>query len=364
MAYIGQEPGQGQAERFIFTASGAETVVSTADDGRVIGYTAGQVSVYLNGVKLVVGTDCIATNGSTITGLSALSASDVVEVIALSAFSPSDTVSASGGTFTGAVTVPGFTSTGIDDNATSTAITIDASENVGIGTSSPANKIEAFHGTVGTGNNLNNTLALRYNATTMYGQHYMDGNGHYVINAAAGGVSGGVVKLKAAIATYFDVGGNIEAVIDSDGLKFNGDTAAANALDDYEEGTWTPSIYGANNSAIRTDNGTGEYTKVGNKVTLWGRIINPTSIFALDGIWRMDGLPFTTGVGMSYAAVSFGHKRGVPVVTNGTYMSGHLLSAATYIGLYWALNTTAESVSITGSSPTNLLMGFSFSYHV
>jgi hypothetical protein len=103
MAYIGQEPGQGQAERFIFTASGAETVVSTADDGRVIGYTAGQVSVYLNGVKLVVGTDCIATNGSTITGLSALSASDVVEVIALSAFSPSDTVSASGGTFTGAV---------------------------------------------------------------------------------------------------------------------------------------------------------------------------------------------------------------------------------------------------------------------
>jgi len=31
-------------------------------------------------------------------------------------------------------TVPNFTSTGIDDNATSTAITIDASENVGIGT--------------------------------------------------------------------------------------------------------------------------------------------------------------------------------------------------------------------------------------
>ena len=104
MSYIGQEPGQGQAERFIFTASGSETVVSTADDGRVIGYTVGQVSVYLNGVKLVVGTDCIATNGSTITGLSALSASDVVEVIALSAFSPSDTVSAaSGGTFSGAV---------------------------------------------------------------------------------------------------------------------------------------------------------------------------------------------------------------------------------------------------------------------
>ena len=49
MAYIGQDLGLGQAERFIFTASGAETVVSADDDGRVIGYTAGQVSVYLNG---------------------------------------------------------------------------------------------------------------------------------------------------------------------------------------------------------------------------------------------------------------------------------------------------------------------------
>ena len=105
MAYIGQDLGLGTAERYIFTASGNEVAVSTADDGRVIGYTAGQVSVYLNGVKLVVGTDCIATDGSTITGLSALVASDVVEVIALSAFSPSDTVSASGGTFTGNVIV-------------------------------------------------------------------------------------------------------------------------------------------------------------------------------------------------------------------------------------------------------------------
>ena len=41
-----------------------------------------------------------------------------------------------GGTMTG--TIAGFTSTGIDDNATSTAITIDASEQVGIGTASPA----------------------------------------------------------------------------------------------------------------------------------------------------------------------------------------------------------------------------------
>jgi len=41
-----------------------------------------------------------------------------------------------GGTMTGVIA--GFESTGIDDNATSTAITIDSSENVGIGETSPA----------------------------------------------------------------------------------------------------------------------------------------------------------------------------------------------------------------------------------
>jgi len=45
-----------------------------------------------------------------------------------------------GGTMTG--TIAGFTSTGIDDNATSTAITIDANENVGIGTTSPDCKLD------------------------------------------------------------------------------------------------------------------------------------------------------------------------------------------------------------------------------
>ena len=106
MSYLGQSPGQGQAEYFLFTASGSETSVTTADDGRVVSYTVGQVSVYLNGVRLVEGSgkDFQATNGSTITGLSALTASDVVEVVALSAFSPSDTVSsANGGTFNGNV---------------------------------------------------------------------------------------------------------------------------------------------------------------------------------------------------------------------------------------------------------------------
>ena len=105
MSYIGQALGQGQAERFLYTATGTCTAVTADDEGVAIGYTVGQVSVYLNGVKQVIGSgkDVTATDGSTITFLAAYAADDVIEVIALSTFSPADTVAASGGTFTGNV---------------------------------------------------------------------------------------------------------------------------------------------------------------------------------------------------------------------------------------------------------------------
>ena len=80
---------------------------------------------------------------------------------------------------------------------TADRVTIDSSGNVGIGTSSPANSLEIQHSTVGTGNGSNNTLALRYNSTTLYGQHYMDANGLYHIRADAQGVSGGNLVLGA-----------------------------------------------------------------------------------------------------------------------------------------------------------------------
>jgi len=48
----------------------------------------------------------------------------------------------SGATLANSGIVTGFQSTGIDDNATSTAITIDSSEQVGIGTASPGTKLE------------------------------------------------------------------------------------------------------------------------------------------------------------------------------------------------------------------------------
>jgi len=104
MAYIGQEPGLGEAERFIFTTTAVTDTVSADDNGVLINYTVGQVSVYLNGVKQVIPTDVVASNGSTVVFVSDYAIGDVVEIIALTTFSPADTVPATGGTFTGNVT--------------------------------------------------------------------------------------------------------------------------------------------------------------------------------------------------------------------------------------------------------------------
>jgi hypothetical protein len=52
------------------------------------------------------------------------------------------TLNGTSGITTDDVTTDTLTSNGIDDNATSTAITIDASENVGIGTASPNGKLD------------------------------------------------------------------------------------------------------------------------------------------------------------------------------------------------------------------------------
>ncbi len=103
MSYIGQELGQGKSIRSTYTAVGGETSVD-------VGYTPGQLSVLLNGVKLVDAVDYTATTGTNISGLNALTASDVVDFVSFEVFLSSDVVAAStGGTFNNRVTFQNVT---------------------------------------------------------------------------------------------------------------------------------------------------------------------------------------------------------------------------------------------------------------
>jgi hypothetical protein len=75
-----------------YTVAGGATSVSGADDnGLTLTYSVGKEQVYINGVLQVRGSDYTATTGSSITGISAMIASDIVTVLAFTSFSVSDT---------------------------------------------------------------------------------------------------------------------------------------------------------------------------------------------------------------------------------------------------------------------------------
>jgi hypothetical protein len=82
--------------RFRFTAAGGETTISGLDDnGLTLSYIPGKEQVYLNGILLARTSDYTATNGSSITSLAALVASDIVEIITFTAFELADSIARS-----------------------------------------------------------------------------------------------------------------------------------------------------------------------------------------------------------------------------------------------------------------------------
>ena len=213
----------------------------------------------------------------------------------------------------GTLACDGFTSTGIDDNATSTAITIDASENVGIGTSSftGANTfmddLVVYNATAGTGAGLSiignatngyssiafgdtadwDTGRLQYNHTDNSMAFHTNSAERMQISSA------GNVTVKTGNLVIGTSGKGIDFSASTDGTG----TVTSEVLDDYEEGTWTPTISGQTTSGTGTySEQSGTYTKVGNKVTV--NCALAWSAHTGTGNMRISGQPFTTATGI------------------------------------------------------------------
>ncbi len=109
------------------------------------------------------------------------------------------------------------------------------------------------------------------------------------------------------------------------GISFGGDTAAANALDDYEEGTWTP-IFKKNGTANPTPSHVGgTYTRIGNIVHLaaYWYLNNSSNSAGSSGYWTMEGLPFSIEAQLSggYQFLNTGYMsiNNTDYVTTSTY---------------------------------------------
>jgi hypothetical protein len=275
MSYIGQGLGQGQAERFVFTAAGGETSVTLDDSGRGVAYTVGQVDVYLNGVKLVNGTDFTATTGSSITGLSALSASDVIDIVALSTFDVADTVSkSSGGTFDSAVIfADGITV----DNDGATVATFDRATSDG-----DIVEFQKSGTTVGS---------IGYVSTGLY----IDGEAGHA-GFRFGGLDVTPRRNGADVDATVQLGTSTSRFKDLylSGGVYLGGTGAANYLNDYETGTWTPTL-SASGYTFSHASQIGLYTKVGNLVTVKLYMTVSYSSGSGTATGNIYGLPFQIG---------------------------------------------------------------------
>ena len=77
----------GTAARFKYTASANQTTFTGADDsGNTLAYDAGFIDIYLNGAKLVNGTDVTVTSGSSIVLASGATLNDIISIVAYGTF--------------------------------------------------------------------------------------------------------------------------------------------------------------------------------------------------------------------------------------------------------------------------------------
>ena len=332
---------QGTQTRQQFTATANQTSFPT------IGYTDGFFDCHLNGVKLLAGVDFNVGggNGSDVILATGASANDILEVTIFDTFTTAgtsftnptfiDTATVSGDT-TATVTLKNNTEEDTDGGRESTIIF--SGEQSG-GEISTLAEIEASHD--GAADDEKGDLIFRTNdgsdGTSPTERIRVDSAGNIGIGGAASGFGSGVATLqlkglasgKTAAVTFRDNGGtdvasifaqndatyglsigtlgatgdfvrfhtgalgSERARIDADGLKFNGDTAADNALDDYEQGTFTATLVGYYASPSSAVTATGLYTKVGNKVELMLNFDNVNTTGASGDMW-VTGLPFAS----------------------------------------------------------------------
>jgi len=120
---------------------------------------------------------------------------------------------------------------------------------------------------------------------------------------------------------------------------------AANTLDDYEEGTFTPELRDATSggNTATTTHKYGNYTKVGNLVTIWMhfRNIDTTGMTSGNAI-NITGLPFTAASNMYTSSVVATDR----VTFSGNYLSFSLTENATY-GPISIITSNAQDASLT-----------------
>ena len=218
---------------------------------------------------------------------------------------------------------------------TSTLKVDSANNRVGIGIATPSNQlhVKATGSTPALIETSGGALAyLQFTSTT--GSAYIGNNAN-----GLGFYTTGSADLRMSLAAAGDLSitsGNVVMGTSGKGIDFSATasgsgTMTSELLNDYEEGTFTPTIVGTSTA------GTGTYTQQIGRYTKVGRLVTVdvyVAWYAHTGTGNMQiaGLPFTTS-SSPYSSVSFGYLSGI-ALTAGNTMIGFTQLSDTKIELW------------------------------
>ena len=261
---------------------------------------------------------------------------------------------AAGSAASPSITFTGDTNTGIFSPTADTiafseggveSMRIDTSGNVGIGTASPAAKVE-ISGTAAASNlalRITNTATDGYSTLQMGGGDagiYRNGSaqsgyagasslnlitvGAHAIGLATGNTIRAIIPAAGGVQAVTTISvGNATPAASGAGITFPATQSAssnANTLDDYEEGTFTPTIVGTATAGTASyTNQVGEYTKIGNLVYFQINIFWSSGTGT--GDLRIAGLPFTVKNNNIFPGVSLGYFNDVSFAANSSILA-------------------------------------------
>jgi hypothetical protein len=212
----------------------------------------------------------------------------------------------------GADDMPGalFFSTTADGGSVATErMRIDSSGNVGIGTTSPSSSLQvdraSTDGAIVTFSKDGATVGfIGTNTGQIYigrddtGIRFTSGDDALLpVSANSGVLRSGAIDLGRSYSTFRN--------LYLSGGVYLGGTGAANLLDDYEEGTWTPVAARFTGGAITATYGTqaGTYTKVGNLVYITCLMVIDSVTSQGSSYTTLEGLPFNYSSGQLYVNI-------------------------------------------------------------
>lgn len=172
----------------------------------------------------------------------------------------------------------------------------------------------------------------------------LNGNNHKWYTAASG-TAGNTITFTQALSVGLGTSLALQGATSQTGTGITfpatqNASSNANTLDDYEEGTWTPTIVGSTNPVYGASIAQGKYTKIGSMVYVEFLIVITSVTSQGVGNIQISGMPFSNSSGSYQSNISFTYNDTWDVNVRNGYTTGTVIqpvpNAVTQSNLGWS----------------------------